>query len=430
MKKFKVRNIGLLAMLAGLAAVQAETFSIAILPDTQNEIGQTPDNGVFAGRMEWIVKNKTPLNLKFVLSGGDVVNWDTPDHFMYKRARAGADLLTNAGIPFAFCLGNHDTKAVCGINDFGVSPGSACPGGDTKALVRNTLLFNEYLPTTRFKNLVATYEPNKIDNAYHTFSAAGLNFLVINLELWPRQGPIDWAKIVVRDHPNHNVIVVTHMNIEGDGTTGQDNGGYGATSPQHLFDDLLSKYPNVRMAVNGHTGTHAFKAIEGLNKHLIYQFNTTYHATTTNPTRILEINTDAKTIKSSVFVPSIDKFADDGSTFTISNVEWTPAGATSTSFSVAKPVLSTDIQTAGAMRGIRQGVSLRYTLAKSAGVSLDIYDAKHSHVANLVNESRESGSHETYWNGTTARGEKAARGVYFAVLQVGSQKFSDKLMLQ
>ena len=154
-----------MATLASVALVQAETFSIMILPDTQNEIGQMPDNGVFAGRMNWIAKNKTAMNIKFVLSGGDVVNWDTQDHFMYIRARAGSDILYNAGIPYAYCLGNHDTKAVCGVNDFGVSPGSACPGSDVKTLVRSTIPFNEYLPTSRFKNLVATYEPNKIDNA-------------------------------------------------------------------------------------------------------------------------------------------------------------------------------------------------------------------------------------------------------------------------
>ena len=48
-------------------------------------------------------------------------------------------------------------------------------------------------------------------------SAGGYNWMVLTLELWPRNEAVDWAQAVAA-HPKHNVIVVTHSYLNANGT--------------------------------------------------------------------------------------------------------------------------------------------------------------------------------------------------------------------
>ena len=105
--------------------------------------------------------------------------------------------------------------------------------------VRDTSAYNKYFPVSRFSDLEGTFEAGKIDNAYRSFSAGGVDWLVLNLELWPRKEVVTWAKSVVASHPDENVMVLTHAYLEANGSISQSNGGYGATSPQYLYDNLI-----------------------------------------------------------------------------------------------------------------------------------------------------------------------------------------------
>ena len=86
-------------------------FSFIVIPDTQQEIVYRPE--LFNNRVSWIVNNKTSQDIRFVTHTGDMVDWDTPDHIHYVRARDGLRPLNTAGIPYAIAVGNHDTAAVC-----------------------------------------------------------------------------------------------------------------------------------------------------------------------------------------------------------------------------------------------------------------------------------------------------------------------------
>ena len=54
--------------------------------------------------------------------------------------------------------------------------------------------YNATFPTSRFPRLGGTFETNKIDNSYQTFSAGGVDWLVLTLELWPRAAAVQWAQ--------------------------------------------------------------------------------------------------------------------------------------------------------------------------------------------------------------------------------------------
>lgn len=396
----------------GWASAPAETFSLVILPDTQMETGGNPER--FNGRMDWIVKKRDSLNVKFVMHVGDLVNWDTPDHIQFVRARAGMDILYKAGIPYAICVGNHDTPAVC-------PGGSACPGADTHANLRNTSVFNAFFPASRFQALAGTYEAGKIDNAYQTFTAAGMKWLVLTLELWARTAPINWAKTVVQNHPDHNVIVVTHMHLNSASQIDQSNGGYGDNSPQFVFDQLLKQYPNVRLVLNGHVGTHGYRVDTGIKGNRIYQYLQCYHDGNANPQRILEINTAAGTMKSSVYMPSTGAFKQDGSAFTVSGVTWVPPKTVGTAPHGARPERPERLQ--GDLR-------IRYSLMSAGPVAVDVFGMGNRRVARLAGGSQRAGDHEVTWDGKDTRGRRVAPGVYLAVLQAGgASRLVGKLML-
>ncbi|HEX3000441.1 MAG TPA: metallophosphoesterase [Armatimonadota bacterium] len=302
----------LLGSLVSPAICSAETFTLAIAPDVQQEITGHPAQ--FNDRMRWLVENKDALNLKMVLLVGDIANWDTPDHLYYLRAGAGMEILGKARIPYAIALGNHDTAAV--------KPGGSAAPGNTNKNLRITTTYNTFFPVRRFTRLAGMYQPGKMDNAFHTFEAGGLNWLVLNLELWPRTEVIEWAKNVVQEHPKHNVIILTHAYLTGGSSIQQNNGGYGDNSPQYLFDNLIKPYANVRMVFCGHTGRSGYRTDQGTNGNTIYQFLQCYHDNSTNPVRLLAIDTDNGTMKSHVYCPSIGKEKDDGSAFTVTGVKW------------------------------------------------------------------------------------------------------------
>ena len=267
-------------------------FSFAVIPDTQNEVFGT---GVrYVDRANWLAANKTTLDLRFVLHSGDITNWGERDEPQYQVASSGLAALEQAGIPYAFTPGNHVTRAVC-------AGGSACPGESASVNVRLLPLFNQYF-NPRFA-VSGRMEPDKVDNYYTLFEAGGVDWLVLSLELWPRTAVVDWAKTVLAAHPSHNVIIVTHMYLNGDGSISTSNGGYGANSPKYLYDNLVSRYANVRFVFSGHTGQAAMRTDTGVNGNRIASFLQSFHAQS-NPVRIVEIDTTQNEATSWIYAPS------------------------------------------------------------------------------------------------------------------------------
>ncbi|MFT3927021.1 MAG: metallophosphoesterase [Myxococcales bacterium] len=282
---------------APAAPVVDTKFTIAVMPDTQQEVRPTEPRNLndvrFRNRTQWLVDHEDELDLRFVAHSGDVVNWGERDAYQYSVVVDGVQPLVQAGVPFAFTPGNHDTRAVC-------AGGSACPGESASTNVRLLPLFSQ-----NFNPLFAVsgrYEANKLDNYYTLFEAGGVKWMLLSLELWPRSQVIDWAKSAVQSHPTHNVFVVTHMYLDGNGNIATDNGGYGANSPRFLFDNLIKQYANIRLVFSGHTGLAASREDTGLNGNKIASFMQTFHSTN-NPVRLVEIDTAANQVKTWIYAP-------------------------------------------------------------------------------------------------------------------------------
>jgi len=265
-------------------------FSFAVMPDTQNEVGDTDQR--MPKRVSWLLNNRAALDLRWVLHSGDLQSWDTPDHYQYRNNSTRLTPLTDAGLPFVAAVGNHDTAAVC-------PGGSACPGVDAHVTVRDTTTWNAYYPPSRF-GLEGLFEPGKSDNGFRTFQAGGLSWLVLDVELWPRPQVVSWAKDVVASHPHDNVIVLTHAFLEGDGSVSTSNGGYGATAPSALWA-ALDDYPNVVMTFSGHVGAATETNLTAADGHRTAAFLQALHAPD-NPVRIVHVDTAKGTLTSEIRV--------------------------------------------------------------------------------------------------------------------------------
>jgi hypothetical protein len=279
------------------AQVFAQKFTIPVLPDTQGEVNTRPE--MFISQLQWIADKRDSLNVPFVLHVGDIVDFDNIGH--YEKASNGFKILDDAKIPYVLCLGNHDTEAV-GVNSG--SAASTVPGA-THLNLRKTTKFNNHFPVTRLAGQKGRYEEGKSDNSYYTYKAGGLDWLVVSLEFCARKEPVEWAGKVVAEHPNHNVIILTHYHLNGNGDISERNAGYGDLSPYEIYDMLIKKYPNILLVVCGHTGSSTWRNDRGDNGNRIYQILQDYQGENMGDgyIRLLEINPERGSITGRIYSP-------------------------------------------------------------------------------------------------------------------------------
>lgn len=235
-------------------------FRLAQFNDTQHDV--FPDSRWrLESRVDWLLDNAETQDIRFITHSGDVVNWwDTKtNNENYRIADEVLQPLAKSGIPFSVSIGNHDSKAVADgagwANTDPVTGKSMARQG-----LRDTKLINDIFPAQEFTNMRGQFEPGKFDNSFHTFRAEGADFLVLNLELWPRQAALDWAKNVVEDHPQHNVVLVTHSFLTSSGAV-YGGSEYGDLPATEIDRQLVRAHPNVKLVLSGHTGTSASRII-------------------------------------------------------------------------------------------------------------------------------------------------------------------------
>lgn len=291
--------------------LSAQKFVIGILPDTQGEVNTRPE--MFMKQMEWLAAKRDSLNMLIVLHVGDIVDYNNVTH--YERASKGFAILDAAKVPYAVCLGNHDTGLVS------ENSGSAAPG-NTNTNLRQTEKFNTYFPVERFSKQKGRFEKNKSDNAYYTFKAGGLKWLVLSLEFCTRPRAVDWANTIIRKFPKYNVIVLTHSYLNAKGEIEQTNSGYGDLSPQQIFERLISVNSNVVFVFSGHTGTSVYRKDMGVHGNQIWQILQDYQGQDAGGgfIRLLEIDPEAGTLTGKMYSPFYNVTKDDYSKINISGL--------------------------------------------------------------------------------------------------------------
>ena len=240
-----IRNVILLAAVISIiicpSQIEAqknerEEFSIVLLPDTQYYSFNY--NDVFYAQTKWIADNIKERNIKMVVHVGDVTENNTPSEWAVADK---ALVMLDGKVPYSLALGNHDYPENASSRD--------------TDMYNKTFTLERYQMSPGWGGRMGTDN----DNHYRTFSAAGMDFLVLTLEFGPTDEMLEWANNVAKAHPDHRIIVNTHCYMGCDGTRvgNQDPGrpqsyGTGGNDGEQMWEKFVKHHENIFMVLSGH----------------------------------------------------------------------------------------------------------------------------------------------------------------------------------
>ena len=226
---------------------ESDSWTVVLIPDTQHYVSDDVNTKVLDKMMKWIAEEKENRNIKMVVHLGDMTDQNRQDE--WERIRHAYTYLDNE-VPYLLCVGNHDQASYeneSSINEFFTIGDNEC----------NQKVFG------------GSFESDKLQNAYYIFNQSEKSYLFMALEYAPRDEVIAWADGVIKDHPDHRVLMSIHQYmtetsrlVSEDGrpdplsTRGEGNDKVG------IFKRLAQPNPNVEFIVCGHVYA-ARKGVEG-----------------------------------------------------------------------------------------------------------------------------------------------------------------------
>ncbi len=208
------------------------TFAIIVIPDTQGLASRPGYNQYYSMMADWIVAQKSNLNIQAVLHVGDITNDNTVAQ--WEVASAALNRIKDAGIPFIPCRGNHDDIA----------------------------RYNQYFGYGTFQDFISVgkYSDTDARNYYVELEIEGEPYLIFSVDFGPNDNVMEWVSREIQNHPVHHVMLVTHSYMYPDGThTSPDDPGnpklyYGpsANTGEEMWTEYLQQHPNVEGVFSGH----------------------------------------------------------------------------------------------------------------------------------------------------------------------------------
>ena len=237
-------------------------FTIVGIPDVHLDFMCTLEN--LTTISEWIAARARKLNIRFVAQLGDAGDRRGTGSIgdMLANTRRGFAPLVRAGIPVSVCMGNHDYDRPSALRGNAAWTADAAFGAP----------FYQDMPgfggTFASESADPGPDPGGTANHYFTFKAAGVDMLMLSLELGPREKVMKWADHLVRERfPTHSVVVFTHSylhtdgSLVGDGTAFNPQGYSGFSTEEgaeythdgkDMWERHLRHWPNLRMVHSGH----------------------------------------------------------------------------------------------------------------------------------------------------------------------------------
>ena len=207
-----------------------KSFSVVLLPDTQNYSEKYPDT--YFSQALWIRQQAAKDNIKFVIHLGDIVQTSTKEP-EWKNADRAMQLLDGV-VPYSMAPGNHDMVVTN----------------------RDSSLYNKYYSPARFEGRpwYGGHMGDNNDNNYCFFEGSGMKFMIINLEFAPRDETLEWAAGVASKHPDHRIIVATHCSMRPKQPDTSCASAYkiAGNSGEEIWQKLIRKQPNIFLVVSGH----------------------------------------------------------------------------------------------------------------------------------------------------------------------------------
>lgn len=286
---------------AGQTVTPNAPFKIVVLPDTQHYALDYP--WILKAQTAWIAERAHTDNIVFVTQTGDIVeNWDNQ-----RQWRAADVAFTNLDgrLPYGIAPGNHD-----------IAPDGTSP------------YFGRYFPSSRLqadptwlkgsgvglKSGFGQYGPN---NSFHIFTAAGKQFIAINLEFCPTDDTVDWLDQTLSKFSNYGAIITSHSftNSTGDRETRARSceiwRGPGMNAATDIWDKVIApgKHTNVIMILSGHdiwSAAGAARRTDTVGGYPVHQMLSNYQEFNRGGDgylRILEFDTDKSLLNVVTYSP-------------------------------------------------------------------------------------------------------------------------------
>lgn len=286
------------------------SFTIVLIPDTQYYCQTPAFNRHFHNLADWIVRERESLNIQYVLHLGDLVNRGGAQMSQWDIASAAMHKL-DGHVPYAIALGNHDYT-------------------DNSSRNRDTPL-NDFFPPSDYlewPTFGGVMEPGHLENNWHTFRAAGMDFLILCLEFGPRDLVLEWANTIVEQHPKHRVILNTHAYTYSDSRryNKRDRGNWQIWNPvdygseggnndgEQMWEKLVDRHPNFFLVTNGHVINDGLGRTSTPTRHgnVVHQmlFNYQgYYEGGVGTVRLLHFLPDQKTVQVRTFSATEERYA-------------------------------------------------------------------------------------------------------------------------
>lgn len=273
-----MKRFAILAVAAGMLSVTAAaqhradrqtledpgSFSMILLGDPQGYIKYDLNQPLFELCTAWIADNVEQLNIKGVLCTGDLVEQN--ENIVMNRKmlnQTSREMWENVSRSF---------ERLDGVVPYFISPGNHDYGYQKSENLHTE--YPEYFPFERnrcWRDIIISSYPNRsgaitIENAAYVIKDENWGeLMVITSEFQPRDEVLQWALELCQKNTDKRVIFITHSLLKEKSaaytTVGYDlrpaNGG------QDIWNKLLSRAPNIVLALCGHTGRPAKDTYKG-----------------------------------------------------------------------------------------------------------------------------------------------------------------------
>lgn len=301
-----------LFLLSGAACSQPTSrvdnrpFTFVVLPDTQYYSKQYPH--LFMAQTEWIKTRRVRENIRFVTQIGDIVHDRGKALDQWETASRAMSVLDGV-VPYGISIGNHDYD---NLKNRSVAT-----------------VFLRYFGPQRYKSYAwfGGASENGL-NSYQTFSAAGIQFVVLHLETDPPDAAITWAQAVLEKHPDHATILCTHAYLLGQNGVGRHPKpvfNAAGLSAEELWNRLIRRNPQVFMVLCGHEGKTIEYRQTSVNDagHKVHELLADYQRGERGGNaflRLIRFVPDVPRMEVRTYSPALDEFkTGDNSAFTL---EW------------------------------------------------------------------------------------------------------------
>lgn len=256
-------------------------FSIIWISDTQDMAYNSYDHAL-EKMGAWIISMKQDLNIKYIVQTGDAVDngasrwqWDNFDE-LYDQIRGR--------LPYISAAGNHEVKKN-GYFEYCRRP-----------YIRTIPRANSFL---RGISTFCTFEVNEC------------KFVVVAIGFGMEEKSVPWVNRVLSEHRDYTAILLFHDYL-------QDNGRF-SINGKSMYKQIVLPNPNVRLVLCGHV-LGVSSRIDSIDDdedgeadrtvaQLMYNYQ--HYKTDCGQLRIMEFNTEDRSITVTTYSPVTDRYYRD-----------------------------------------------------------------------------------------------------------------------